>query len=52
MSNVPNATPGESEFSHGPGLRPKHLEHVPPALGGMYRGKTPDPNATGQARTL
>lgn len=34
-------TPGASEFSHGPGLRPKHLENAAPCDGGRYKGKSP-----------
>ena len=48
-------TPGESEFSHGRGLRPKGTEVrlpgsdpdesptplLPPSLGGRYKGTTP-----------
>lgn len=34
-------TPGASEFSHGPGLRPKHLDEAAPEGGGRYRGKSP-----------
>lgn len=29
------------EFSWGPGLTPKGLEHAPPSQGGMCRGTTP-----------
>lgn len=48
MVNTPNATPGESEFSH-PGLRPKHLEGaLPPA--GMYRGRSPEVDGFGRER--
>jgi hypothetical protein len=47
---TPNRTPGESEFfSHGPGLRPKHLENALPSEGGRYRGTTPEMNV-GQER--
>lgn len=35
----PNRPCGPSEFSHGPGLRPKHLEDKPPSEGGRYQGK-------------
>jgi hypothetical protein len=31
-----------SEFSLGPGLVPKGLEHAPPSEGGRYRGQSPD----------
>jgi hypothetical protein len=31
----------ESEFSHGRGLVPPHLEDAPPSEGGRYRGRTP-----------
>lgn len=41
LAKEPNRTPGPSEFGHGEGLRPRHLEDKPPAEGGMYRGTTP-----------
>ncbi|WP_155956897.1 hypothetical protein [Rhodococcus sp. UNC23MFCrub1.1] len=33
--------PGESEFSHGPGLTPKGLERAPVVDGGRYHGLSP-----------
>ena len=33
-----------SEFSHGRGLRPKHLWRASPDDGGMYSGKSPSMN--------
>ena len=35
------STPGESEFSHGPGLEPPQYEGLPPSRGGRDRGNTP-----------
>lgn len=33
--------PGESEFSHGPGLTRRGRETVPPSQGGRYHGLSP-----------
>lgn len=46
----PNQPCGESEFSHGEGLRPAHLMNKPPSEGGMYRGKAPEVDAQGRER--
>lgn len=50
FAQTPNQTPGESEFSHGPGLRPRHLEDALPAEGGRYRGTTPPVDERGRER--
>lgn len=42
------ATPGESEFCHGPGLEPKQYERKPPLSGGRYRGTTPPVDEQGR----
>ena len=39
LDDPPNREP--SEFSHGPGLRPKKLLCAPPDEGGMYAAKCP-----------
>lgn len=49
-ANTPNRTPGESEFSHGAGLRPTHLGDKLPSEGGMYRPKAPEVDRTGRQR--
>lgn len=50
MPHIPNRPCGESEFCHGPGLRPAHLTDKPPSECGMYRGKSPEIDAQGRER--
>ncbi|MFI6399527.1 hypothetical protein ACIBED_15575 [Rhodococcus coprophilus] len=38
---VAQGHPDAGEYSWGPGLTPKGLEHALPADGGRYRGKAP-----------
>jgi hypothetical protein len=42
-------SPGESEFSWGPGLVPPGKETAPPSQGGVYRGKCPPVELTPSA---
>lgn len=37
----PYAEAGQSEFSWGEGLEPRHLRGAPPSEGGRYRGTSP-----------
>lgn len=43
----PESTPGESEYSWGPGLVPKACENEPPSKGGRYRPIAPPVTESG-----